>query len=291
MKHPAATCLRRARGFTLIELLVVIAIIAILAAILFPVFAQAREKARSISCISNLKQVGMSVQMYVQDYDETFPKLGWNDGIPHEAPLPDGRKYQGWVSWPLLLFPYVKSGGGRNDTRAVSAFTCPSDGTPQNQSWAPKDNGVINPYRNDWGKPIPMSYGINTDFTWRDAEGAVSLADVTFAADTYFIADIMTNHPVGFGSWWGGFYSDQGTFNRVLLSRAAGCVGLVDQNGRPKLNAGADPRPCARHQQGQNFVFADGHAKWENVMASDGWKANPFRNNAARGANDPVKPQ
>src|SRR5687768_18600195 len=62
------------RAFTLIELLVVIAIIAILAAILFPVFAQARDKARSASCLSNLRQVGMGLYMYVQDYDETYPR-------------------------------------------------------------------------------------------------------------------------------------------------------------------------------------------------------------------------
>ncbi len=65
------------RGFTLIELLVVIAIIAILAAILFPVFARAREKARQSSCINNLKQIGLATMMYVQDYDEMFP-LGWS---------------------------------------------------------------------------------------------------------------------------------------------------------------------------------------------------------------------
>jgi prepilin-type N-terminal cleavage/methylation domain-containing protein len=79
------------RGFTLIELLVVIAIIAILAAILFPVFAQARAKARSIACLSNCKQVGNAFAMYTQDYDETSPSM-WG----------------GW-EWFYGMFPYMKS--------------------------------------------------------------------------------------------------------------------------------------------------------------------------------------
>src|SRR5215467_15487314 len=82
------------RGFTLIELLVVIAIIAILAAILFPVFAQAREKARSISCLSNVKQIGLGTSMYVQDYDERFP-VTWGSG---QDP------------WLVILEPYMKIG-------------------------------------------------------------------------------------------------------------------------------------------------------------------------------------
>ena len=88
---------RALKGFTLIELLVVIAIIAILAAILFPVFAQARAKARQASCLSNNKQIGLAVLMYAQDYDETLPYAAIN---PPGLPL---------VMWYDLIEPYVKS--------------------------------------------------------------------------------------------------------------------------------------------------------------------------------------
>src|SRR5438094_1349991 len=72
-QHTGVMIMSTRKGFTLIELLVVIAIIAILAAILFPVFAQAREKARAVSCLSNMRQMGLGTAMYVQDYDETYP--------------------------------------------------------------------------------------------------------------------------------------------------------------------------------------------------------------------------
>src|ERR1043166_4228729 len=93
-------------GFTLIELLVVIAIIAILAAILFPVFAQAREKARSTSCLSNQKQIALAISMYAQDYDETFP-------YPYFQGPPE-------LWWEDMVNPYIKTGnkGG--------IMTCPS---------------------------------------------------------------------------------------------------------------------------------------------------------------------
>src|SRR5258707_13232840 len=88
-------------GFTLIELLVVIAIIAILAAILFPVFAQAREKARATSCLSNTKQMGLALRMYVQDYDEKFPFAA-----NLESGFADSDKWYGTVK----LQPYIKNG-------------------------------------------------------------------------------------------------------------------------------------------------------------------------------------
>src|SRR5437763_5721261 len=92
------SAIRSRRGFTLIELLVVIAIIAILAAILFPVFAQAREKARAISCISEQKQIGTAAMMYVQDYDETF----FGSYMPNYV-VADGRDA---AHWYFRVSPY-----------------------------------------------------------------------------------------------------------------------------------------------------------------------------------------
>ena len=99
------------RGFTLIELLVVIAIIAILAAILFPVFARAREKARQTSCLSNIKELGLACLMYVQDYDERFPRYGGYRSFA-ELSVPTGHTY-----WFRVTAPYIKN---------AQIFSCPS---------------------------------------------------------------------------------------------------------------------------------------------------------------------
>ena len=111
----------RARAFTLIELLVVIAIIANLAAILFPVFAQARAKARQTACLSNLKQVGIGIMMYAQDYDETLP------GIADEGPASNSATGYGLAlgfldpaaqrNWCVQIQPYIKNWG---------VYRCPS---------------------------------------------------------------------------------------------------------------------------------------------------------------------
>ena len=104
--------MRKRRGFTLIELLVVIAIIAILAAILFPVFARAREKARQTACLSNMKQLALAIVMYAQDYDETYS---------HTALDYPGQYSATMTFWQELVFPYVNN---------WSVLVCPSNARP-----------------------------------------------------------------------------------------------------------------------------------------------------------------
>jgi prepilin-type N-terminal cleavage/methylation domain-containing protein/prepilin-type processing-associated H-X9-DG protein len=140
----------RKSGFTLIELLVVIAIIAILAAILFPVFAKVREKARQTMCLSNEKQMGLAVIQYVQDFDETYPQSLTAPGA--------GGNYD----WTVAVQPYVKNGGGGVNTQwngpaggqtteAFGIWNCPSfpiepkSGLLEYENYHPLDNVMV-PY-------------------------------------------------------------------------------------------------------------------------------------------------
>ena len=149
------------RGFTLIELLVVIAIIAILAAILFPVFARAREKARQTSCLSNVKQIGLATLMYVQDYDET---------MPHHQRV--GRV----ITVQTQVQPYMKN---------EQLWVCPSESAPYYYYWD-------NPTGTTAMTGIPGSYGWNTNLGSRGIAyniGVRSLAEIQSPVDVGMWAD------------------------------------------------------------------------------------------------------
>jgi prepilin-type N-terminal cleavage/methylation domain-containing protein/prepilin-type processing-associated H-X9-DG protein len=145
----------RPRGFTLIELLVVIAIIAILAAILFPVFAQAREKARQSSCSSNLKQCALAALNYTQEYDETLP-MGWYEDMTLPPDRQEGH-------WQIVLRPYLGESHGAQvwDLSGSSIRTCPS--AMDNSKWAYS----YNTYAGDQGRVITQSdIKSPTDMIW-----------------------------------------------------------------------------------------------------------------------------
>ncbi len=126
------------RGFTLIELLVVIAIIAILAAILFPVFAKAREKARQTQCLSNLKQIGNGIMMYTQDYDETMPRsYGWEHGDdPRSLSTASHGLYTNGLGL-LILMKFVSIGTDPANGQPIppAFFYCPNDAKPTSSTW------------------------------------------------------------------------------------------------------------------------------------------------------------
>jgi prepilin-type N-terminal cleavage/methylation domain-containing protein len=250
-------------AFTLIELLVVIAIIAILAAILFPVFAQAREKARQASCMSNCRQIGTASMMYVQDYDETFLLTDRNLVPVPQYTRPDGSTYTGVVGWTIQLFPYLKN---------LQVYTCPSDPDPNFR------------YRSSSGdkydKAVPSSYAPNGEIYQRSSGKApITLAEIKFPADTYWIADVNGSDPIGFQKGEATPITGPSVFNRLRFSNISHCGGLDSSvGGQPGIKAGfTNIDKCARHMGGNVIVFSDGHAKWEKWSQSSGIKADPLR--------------
>jgi prepilin-type N-terminal cleavage/methylation domain-containing protein/prepilin-type processing-associated H-X9-DG protein len=221
----------RRRGFTLIELLVVIAIIAILAAILFPVFAQARDSARQSTCLSNEKQLGTGLMMYAQDYDENLPSWPYGKNDIRQSPI--FKSGWGYSVWVPALMPYVKNEG---------VFACPNGprtGTsfPNQAIAGPKGQEmVVNLAYNE--------YILNRDF------GFSSIASLSGARNS--VADITV---IG-ESPYNGIYQDWSD-NFKIPDRP-------NRFGLWRFYCANKAQPCeGRHKEhGINAVFADGHAKF-----------------------------
>jgi prepilin-type N-terminal cleavage/methylation domain-containing protein/prepilin-type processing-associated H-X9-DG protein len=193
VKQPTLAVGQR-KGFTLIELLVVIAIIAILASILFPVFARARENARRSSCLSNLKQIGLGFMQYTQDYDEKFAPMMSNTSTPElqlNASMPgaimntsNGAVVGLFISWMDIIYPYVKSTQLFVCPSARKAFDAPSYGYNRN----------INKYANPATPTSPISLAALN----RPAEIFVSMDHNFFYGcyieNTYYVG--IDNDPV-----------------------------------------------------------------------------------------------
>lgn len=175
-------------GFTLIELLVVIAIIAILAAILFPVFAQARAKARQTACLSNLKQLGSAFQMYLSDYDEQLPLAAY-------ATAQDFR------TWHELTDPYAKN---------TAIWHCANSAVKKTDS-----NGRVTTH---YGYNVRYLTTMALDFSNANRHRAVGLAEINAPTDTVLLSDASSSVA---GSWCG----DDGKFLLPPSAAAAHCWG------------------------------------------------------------------
>jgi len=217
----------RITAFTLIELLVTIAIIAILAAILFPVFARARENARRASCMSNLKQIGLGIMQYTQDYDEAYPPnwTGYDDWT-HRSPITDksvpagnftvtngsGTPSGHYPTWMDIIFPYVKS---------VQVFVCPS--------------ARVNPTYPSYGYSGALG-GRNVGVFGGTSGVPVTLAAVQRPSEIEMVMDENWNY----------------SFYAVPID-----IGNNARNTDP-----AKYNTVIPHLEGGNVAFADGHVKW-----------------------------
>jgi len=246
---------------------VVIAIIAILAAILFPVFAQAREKARTTSCLSNLKQIGLAVMQYTQDYDESYPCNSW-DTPPIGTTDTDGGNpgFQTAMNWPFKIQPYLKN-------RQV--FVCPSDPNSKN-GWSCYSPATGAGCVDEWGIPTPISYAPNQEVIgyggWQNSNGCLgdgsfipdwnmapkTMAAIPTPASTYMIADYGR---CTLESWWVNNLR-AANYTRVKNASAPGGGNSADQTNPWKTDKEASG--VYRHQMGSNIVYADGHAKWRH---------------------------
>lgn len=246
---------RRADGFTLIELLVVIAIIAILAAILFPVFGRARENARRTSCASNLKQLGLGLVQYAQDYDETYPKAFYyyNNGANRSD------------SWETAIAPYL--GVKVAQINGSRFLQCPSD-TVARTSGTPRSYVVAaagSPFAYNPGTGCLAANPADTklaggfagpitadslDFCYSRGR---NLSEFPSPAGTLALVEMHSSNN----------YITAGNSSAVLTPVTGGsCSGPSQSSSNCGQDFTGTTVSTPVHFEGWNYLFADGHVKW-----------------------------
>lgn len=275
----------RQKAFTLIELLVVIAIIAILAAILFPVFAQAKEAAKKTSCLSNFKNVSTATYLYSGDNDDTLCQTSWESSLTTQAINPGG-KYQ--IHWTYLMQPYIKS---------YDIFKCASDSAPVTPKY-PCPNGVSDLGKLDsnglmycdWQAP---SYSYIPNYNLMPAHDWTPVSLTTLPSPAGLIAvterrDKLTNGTViGPHKGVSGFNPSQPCPGSSLVaSQYASLSGTTNYAywtaDEAIQHLAADTKDkndivrvkWERHSGGANYGFGDGHAKYlklEQTLKADSY--------------------
>lgn len=285
---------RNGRGFTLIELLVVIAIIAILASILFPVFARARENARRSSCQSNMKQIGLAFMQYSQDFDERMP-VGTVLDNACEAGFPYGSRGFGWAG---QLYPYAKSS---------QVFKCPSDPTRDSA------NGIAMSYA--YNEDIPSTcyidntnprgvYGAISKFNapartvllteYQGGGTAARVSDSEFGGSngpnnsTSFLSGVPTN--LNLAANVTTYVPASNVYLGAMVTGPAKGADIPNWTFVSAITTTADAFKYGVHLQGSNYLCADGHVKWfrsTNVSfgrpavnptdAASPWNTDPYR--------------
>ena len=258
--------MNKSKGFTLIELLVVIAIIAILAAILFPVFQKVRENARRTACLSNLKQIGLGIVQYNQDYDEKQPS--------------GANIYGGGNGWAAQIYPYLKS---------VAVYQCPDDSGHGSRasSYGINSNFTVNPY----GVPASTVNGVSYLANTAPPNGH-SLSEFNAPSKTVMFFEVTNSAGYdvsnGTGANANGFNSDDqsnggsaagvgvGTSNYDPGGYAAGAAtnplkyatGYMTHSSTDAVDGVPNFQAATgRHTDGSNFLMADTHAKFFHPMS------------------------